>query len=105
MARIIYLENIKSFNHSVGSNGVCDLSGIVGNLSENNYLTLLDENRGTIKSSISENLGIGLILFTSNIILPHLFIIFRHFYFKLTAPESKIKEQVEHVVKFKLVLG
>jgi len=58
MARIVFLENMKSFNDSVGSNGVCDLSGIIGNESKFNYIYMLDEERGKIKLSIQENAGL-----------------------------------------------
>ena len=53
---IVYLEDIKSFNHEVGENGVCDLSAIIGNEKTFEYLELL-ENRGAVSSVIVENYG------------------------------------------------
>lgn len=55
IAYVVYLENIKAFNFSVGKNGVCDLAGVIGNNSEYNLLELLD-NRGSIKDTILNNL-------------------------------------------------
>lgn len=53
---VVYLENIKSFNYSVGEHGICDLSSIVGSESEKNLLSLLDE-RKNISATILGNLG------------------------------------------------
>lgn len=57
IAYVVYLENIKSFNYSVGDNGTCDLSSVVGSESEFNILELLD-NRKSISTAISENVGL-----------------------------------------------
>ena len=57
MSYIVYLENIKSFNQSVGENGVCDLAGIVGNENEFNLISWLD-NREEISSTILDNYGL-----------------------------------------------
>lgn len=56
IAQVVYLENIKAFNYSVGSNGVCDLSGIVGNTSEFNILDKLTT-KGNIKATILEGIS------------------------------------------------
>lgn len=57
IAYVVYLENIKSFNYSVGDNGICDLSSVVGSESEFNILDLLD-NRKKVSTAISENVGL-----------------------------------------------
>jgi hypothetical protein len=54
---IVYLENIKSFNYSVGSHGVCDLSDVVGSQTEYNLLSLLEE-RKPISTTIVGNVGL-----------------------------------------------
>ena len=56
MAYIIYLENIKAFNYSVGDNGLCDLSDVVASDSKYNLLDLLGE-KGTIAQIITSNIG------------------------------------------------
>jgi len=53
---VVYLENIKSFNYSVGSHGVCDLADVVGSQSEYNLLELL-ENKKSISDTIIGNVG------------------------------------------------
>ena len=57
IAYVVYLENIKSFNYSVGSNGICDLAAVVGSVNEYNLLGLLDT-RKSLSPSISENIGL-----------------------------------------------
>ena len=56
MTYVIYLENIKSFDYSVGDNGVCDLANIIGNENEYNLLDNLNT-RKSISLSITESLG------------------------------------------------
>lgn len=56
IARIVYMENIKSFNETVGSNGVCDMSTVVGSDNEYNILNVLD-NKGTVSVNVLDNLG------------------------------------------------
>jgi len=53
---VVYLENIKSFNYSVGSHGVCDLSSVVGSSNSYNILSLLD-NRKSLSAFVQENVG------------------------------------------------
>ena len=53
---VVYLENIKSFNYSVGTHGVCDLAEVVGSNNDFNILTLLDT-RKSISTFIQENIG------------------------------------------------
>lgn len=55
MAYIVYLENIKSFNYSVGSNGLCDLSAVVASDNKYNLLDLLG-NKKTISLLITSNI-------------------------------------------------
>lgn len=57
LSYIVYLENIKAFNYSVGENGICDLSGVIGNLSENNLIELLNSKKH-IKLSVIDNIGL-----------------------------------------------
>ena len=53
---IAYLENIKSFNYSVGGHGVCDLADVVGSSNKYNLLSLLDS-RKSISDFVTANLG------------------------------------------------
>lgn len=57
IAYVVYLENIKSFNYSVGDNGICDLASVVGSSSEYNLLGLLDV-RKSLSPAIAENIGL-----------------------------------------------
>ena len=57
IAYVVYLENIKSFNYSVGDNGICDLASVVGSNSEYNLLGLLDV-RKKLSPAIAENIGL-----------------------------------------------
>ncbi|MGN0961768.1 MAG: hypothetical protein ACI4PF_06210, partial [Christensenellales bacterium] len=58
IAYIVYLENFKSFNFSVGENGVCDLSGVVGSDSDYNLLKFLDSKK-SLNPSLLNNLTEG----------------------------------------------
>lgn len=53
---VIYLENIKAFNYSVGDHGICDLADIVGSENKYNLLKTLEE-RKSISLTITENIG------------------------------------------------
>lgn len=58
IAYIVYLENFKAFNCSVGEHGVCDLSGIVDNESQYSLLSLLEDKRSfdkTITETITDS--------------------------------------------------
>lgn len=47
IANVVYLENFKTFNYSVGTNGVCDLAPVIN--TSNNY-SLIDYLDGDIRS-------------------------------------------------------
>lgn len=51
MSYIVYLNDIKAFNYSVGENGVCDLAGVVGSDCKYNKLEMLG-----VKKEISPNI-------------------------------------------------
>jgi hypothetical protein len=55
---IVYLQNIKSFNDSVGDNGICDLSSVVCSLNDYELLQILNE-RKDISTTILGNLGLS----------------------------------------------
>jgi hypothetical protein len=56
MSYMVYLENIKSFNYSVGNNGVCDLADVVGNETEYGLIDLLNEKK-SLSETIVGNVG------------------------------------------------
>lgn len=55
-AYMIYLENIKAFNYSVGENGVCDMAKVIGNDTEYNLLELLNDKK-LLSVDITDNLN------------------------------------------------
>jgi len=55
IAYIVYLENFKSFDYSVGSRGICDLLPIVDNINEFNIISDLETIK-TVSSEIEANL-------------------------------------------------
>lgn len=57
IANIVYLENFKAFNYSVGTNGICDLAPVIN--TSNNY-SLIEYLEGDVKS-ISNIITEGLI--------------------------------------------
>jgi len=55
MAYIVYLENFKSFNYSVGDNGICDLSDIIGSDLKFNIIDNISEIK-TLSTEVTDNL-------------------------------------------------
>jgi len=58
IARVVYIENFKAFNSSVGEKGVCDLIAIVDNNSAFNLIKKLDNPRA-ISASVKSALDAG----------------------------------------------
>lgn len=58
MSYIVYLENIKAFNQTIGSgnDGLCDMTSVISNTSESNLTPLL-EVRGMVSPSIYDSIG------------------------------------------------
>ncbi|MBE5738494.1 MAG: hypothetical protein E7354_02070 [Clostridiales bacterium] len=57
IANVVYLQNIRTFNYSVGEKGVCDLLPLIDNTTnEYNLVSLMSEAK-VLATTISENMG------------------------------------------------
>lgn len=56
IAYVVYMENVKSLNYSVGSRGVCDLSSIVNNANDYNLIDNISDTK-SLSSYVTSNLS------------------------------------------------